>query len=109
MLLLGCKAQQKHMLLVLRAQQKHALLVLRIQQKHALLVLRAKKEEAYFQQNLMILTISLRYTWNPILHTRISVLLRAPPSLMLRLAPLKSGGGWTGELWSKTNLLNWQK
>ena len=29
-------------------------------------------------------------------------------SVTLRVPPLKSQTGWTGELWSKTNLLNWQ-
>ena len=31
-----------------------------------------------------------------------------PDFVMLRLPPLKSEMGWTGELWSKTNHLNWQ-
>ena len=30
------------------------------------------------------------------------------PSVTLRVPPLKSETGWTGELWSKTNLLNCQ-
>ena len=30
------------------------------------------------------------------------------PSITLILPPLISEMGWTGELWSKTNLLNWQ-
>ena len=29
-------------------------------------------------------------------------------SVTLVLPPLNSETGWTGELWSKTNLLNWQ-
>ena len=29
-------------------------------------------------------------------------------SVTLVLTPLNSETGWTGELWSKTNLLNWQ-
>ena len=29
-------------------------------------------------------------------------------SVTLRVPPLNSETGWTGELWSKTNLLNWQ-
>ena len=43
----------------------------------------------------------------PKLDTRISV---RPPSfsVTLRVPPLDSETGWTGELWSKTNLLNWQ-
>ena len=44
-----------------------------------------------------------------ILDTRISfVLIPPPPSVTLRVPPLDSETGWTGELWSKTNLLNWQ-
>ena len=38
----------------------------------------------------------------PILDTRISC------SVALRVPPLDSETGWTGELWLKTNLLNWQ-
>ena len=30
------------------------------------------------------------------------------PCVTLRPPPLDSETGWTGELWSKTNLLNWQ-
>ena len=30
------------------------------------------------------------------------------PFITLRVPPLKSETGWTGELWSKTYLLNWQ-
>ena len=41
----------------------------------------------------------------PILDTRISGL---RPCVTLRVPPLDSETGWTGELWSKTNLLNWQ-
>ena len=52
--------------------------------------------------------IHLGLPWlHPILDTRISVF-RPPPSEMLRLTPLESETGWTGELWSKTYLLNWQ-
>ena len=42
----------------------------------------------------------------PILDTRISGL--RPPSVTLTVPPLDSETGWTGELWSKTNILNWQ-
>ena len=61
---------------------------------------------------------------NPKLDTRIPVCsfvtFRVPPldsemscyyyycSVTLRVLPLDSLTGWTGELWSKTNLLNWQ-
>ena len=31
-----------------------------------------------------------------------------PPSVTLTVPPLDSETGWTGELWSKTNLLQWQ-
>ena len=41
---------------------------------------------------------------NPILDTRISVC----PFLTLRVPPLDSETWWTGELWPKTNILNWQ-
>ena len=34
--------------------------------------------------------------------------LRSSSSVTLVLPPLKSETGRTGELWSKTNLLNWQ-
>ena len=40
-------------------------------------------------------------TGYPILNTRISV----RPSVTLRLPPLDSERGWTGGLWSNTNLL----
>ena len=43
--------------------------------------------------------------YNPILDTRISV---RPPFVTLRSPPLDSEMGWTGELWSKTYLLNCQ-
>ena len=33
---------------------------------------------------------------------------RPPLSVTLRPLPLDSEMGWTGEGWSKTNLLNWQ-
>ena len=43
---------------------------------------------------------------HPILDTRIFV--RPPSSVTLVLPPLDSETRWTGELWSKTYLLNWQ-
>ena len=42
--------------------------------------------------------------YNPKLDTRISFV---RSSVTLVLPPLDSETGWTGELWSKTNLLNW--
>ena len=46
---------------------------------------------------------------NPKLDTRISfVRSSVRSSVTLRGPPLDSETGWTGELWSKTNLLNWQ-
>ena len=45
----------------------------------------------------------------PILDTRISVRACVSAcSVTLRVPPLDSKMGLTGELWSKTNLLNWQ-
>ena len=44
---------------------------------------------------------------NPKLDTRISFFFSFF-SVTLRGPPLDSETGWTGELWSKTNLLNWQ-
>ena len=44
------------------------------------------------------------YYQYPILDTRISV----RPCVTLTVPPLDSETGWTGELWSKTNLLKWQ-
>ena len=58
---------------------------------------------------------SSQVEWNsqghPILDTRISVrpsVLRPSDFVSLRVPPLQSETGWTGELWLKTNLLNWQ-
>ena len=48
----------------------------------------------------------------PILYTRTSVcpfVCFLCSSVTVRPPPLDSETGWTGELWSKTNLLNWQK
>ena len=56
------------------------------------------------------ISIGKLYDWfygYPILDKRISVL-GPPPSVTLRLPPLDSETGWTGELWSKTNLLKWK-
>ena len=48
---------------------------------------------------------AMDFNINAILDTRISVLC---PSVMLTVPPLDSETGWTGELWSKTNILKWQ-
>ena len=46
---------------------------------------------------------------NPILERRSTVLLLLLCTYVtLRLPPQDSEMGWTGELWSKTNLLDWQ-
>ena len=42
--------------------------------------------------------LTIHYPWNPILDTRISGL--PPSSVTLRVPPVKSETGWTGELWS---------
>ena len=47
-------------------------------------------------------------TRNPILDTRILARAPPPPSVTLRLPPLGSETGWTGELWSKIYLLKYQ-
>ena len=46
--------------------------------------------------------------FHPILDTRISVRVFVRPCVTLRLPPVDSETGWTGEPWSKTNILNWQ-
>ena len=53
-----------------------------------------------------VITGTTKELHNPILDTRISV--RPSSFVTLRGPPLDSETGWTGELWSKTNLLNWQ-
>ena len=45
---------------------------------------------------------------NPILDTRIGVLLAPPLSMTLLVTPLDYETVWTGELWSKTNPHKWQ-
>ena len=47
--------------------------------------------------------ITLKVRSHPILDTRISFI--HPSSITLRLPPLDSEMGWTGELWSKTKFL----
>ena len=44
----------------------------------------------------------------PKLDMRISFVRPPPPPSRSYYPPLDSETGWTGELWSKTNLLNWQ-
>ena len=41
-------------------------------------------------------------------HQDFHACVRASSAVTLRLPPLDSETGWTGELWSKTNLLIWQ-
>ena len=48
--------------------------------------------------------------YHSILDTRISVRPSVQTSsVTLRVPPLDSEMGWTGKLWLKTDLLNWQK
>ena len=71
----------------------------------------AKNIFQLFKQFCWFISYNNWFTVNPKLDTRISFVRPPPPPpppSRSYYPPLDSETGWTGELWSKTHLLNWQ-